>query len=486
MPALAERSIRINVSRDGLCAQLVTTDVDPARITEQSITSALQQLKIPIDPPLILLLKQIDQAARSGQVSAEPILLAEGRVPVEGTDARFELAGELAPPAEEELNEEARADFHRSLILTVDAGTTIGTLVPEVPPVHGVDVFGKPITAAAKSRSIKLGSNLQLAADNRSVVATAPGKVHITRQEISVLPVVEVAADVDFSTGDVEAGTDVLINGTIRDSFHVTSSRSITVRGAIEGAEVHAGTELQVNGGIASRNQGKIIAGGEIFTKFCNDTRLEAGGDITVAREALNSTIRTQGRLLILPGKLIGGKAYAREGAEIYQLGNEANIKTEIALGVDPLALLEVARADELIHKKQEAIAKIRQSVQPLMAQLKRLTPAQRERATELLYQADSMEQEVTAHQQQRTAALRGSSEGHELVLAVHKAAYAGASIIFGDKVATLHQERKGPFKVVCRAENRVEEILLIDKVSGSVSVLGSREYRPHAEDASA
>ena len=65
------------------------------------------------------------------------------------------------------------------------------------------------------------------------------------------------------------------------------------------------------------------------------------------------------------------------------------------------------------------------------------------------------------------------------MILLVYKVAYPGTRFIFGDKAAILHKERRGPFKVVRRVHNRVEEILVIDKVSGSVSVLNSREYDP-------
>jgi uncharacterized protein (DUF342 family) len=272
----------------------------------------------------------------------------------------------------------------------------------------------------------------------------------------------------------------VLINGTVRDSFSVKSKGSITIRGAIEGAQVDAGTDLQVNGGIASRGQGKIVAAGEVFARFCNDCTIEAGGDVTITREALSGHIRTHGRLVLERGKLIGGKVWAREGADIFQLGNETNVRTEIALGVDPLDLLEVIKSDEAVKKKQEAIAKIRQNVQPLMAQLKRLTPAQRERATELLYQADSMEQEIQEAQKRKTAALKPAiAGGREVRLFVQKIAYPGVNIVFGDKVTTLHKERKGPFMIVRRLQDRVEEILLVDKLSGSVATLNSREYCP-------
>lgn len=478
MPATAERSIRIAVARDGIRAHLITSDVKPASITRQAIVAALQEQGIGVDEQLLNRATEIEGSARAGQLGTEPILLVEGREPVEGTPATFELAGELAGGPDDA--EDDRTDFYRSQILTVEPEAAIGMLTPEVPAADGIDVHGKPVPAPPLARSFELGPNVRLDEDGSTVRATVAGKLHLTRHQVNVVPVVEIDGDVDFGSGNVDSPTDVLVNGTVRETFEVRSSASITIRGSIEGATVEAGTDIQVNGGIASRNLGKIVAGGEIFTKFCKDTCLEATGDITVTREAMNSSIRTQGKLVIARGKLIGGTAYARLGAEIAEIGNETSVKSEIAVGIDPLDLIEIAKTDEIVKKKLDAIAKIRQNVQPLMAQLKRLTPAQRERATELLYQADTMEQEIAEHQQRKAQALgQNAPDGREVLIVVQKVAWPGTRLVFGNKVATLHNERKGPFKVVRRVHKRVEEILLIDKVSNSITVLGSREYEP-------
>lgn len=484
MPAVAERSIRIVISKDRVRAHLALAGVNPASLTEESFLAALGENHISVTPELRSRLQQILADCRAGQVPAEPVLLIEGRAPTQGQGAVFELAPELADttPVTDETDADARADFHRSHIITVKVDTCIGTLHPAVPPVPGIDICGKPIEPSSRPRSMELGENVRLGDDGQSVFATLAGKVHLTRNEVGVVEVVEIAEDVDFSTGNVEAPTNVLINGTVRDSFRVTSTGNITVRGAIEAAEIEAATDVQVNGGIASRGGGRVFARREVFTKFCNEANVEAIGDITITRESMGSRLHTLGQLHIARGSLIGGFAYAREGADIRDLGNEANIKTEIAIGVEPKALLQAAQVDEQLRKKREAVAKIRQAVQPLMAQLKRLTPAQRERATELMYQADSMEAEIEQARREVTDNLKAHSPTtKEPVLLVQHMIYPNVTAIFGDKVTVFHKERKGPFKIVCRVHNRVQEILLIDKISGSITVLGSRSYEPPA-----
>lgn len=483
MATVTQRPVRIAIAKDGLTAHLITANGDPAQVTSENIISTLREDGLHVDEKVRERVDQIEQIARSGQLPGEPVLLVEGQPASKGSRATFELSADLLPDSQSDpRNSYQRTDFYRSQILTVPAGQVIGRLVPAVAPAPGMDVFGRPIPPPPCGRSVQLGLNVELAEDRTTVVAKVAGKVHLTSYQIAIVPVVEIAEDVDFSTGNVDASTDVLINGTIRDAFRVKSSASITVRGAIEAAEVHAGTDIQVNGGVASHGQGCLRANGEVFTKFCNEARVEAGGNITIIREAVNSNLRTTGQLFITQGKLLGGRAYARNGAVVNQAGNEANVRTVIAVGVDPLAIAGTACEDEQINTKLQTIDKIRQSVKPLMDHLKRLTPVQRERATELLCQADAMEQEVREQEQKKAEALQqGGADEAEVAVTIGKIVHPGVIVVIGNRMTPLHKARKGPFKIVRRVYNRIEELLLIDKISGSVSVLPSREYTAEA-----
>jgi hypothetical protein len=247
----------------------------------------------------------------------------------------------------------------------------------------------------------------------------------------------------------------------------------------IEAAAVEAGTDVQVSGGIAGRHQGRVLAGSQITSKYCSDANLEAGGDIAITRECMNSHVHARGRLTIARGKFVGGFAYAREGAAIKTLGNEAEKPTEIALGMDPAILAQVIYIDEIVKKKREACAKIREKVQPLIAQLKRLTPQQHERANELMYQADQMETEIHKHEDQKRQLLASTGSGSGPTLRVTSMVYPGVKVIFGDKIATFRNERKGPIKVERRLLDRVEGICVIDECSGSLAIMPSYEYKP-------
>jgi uncharacterized protein len=480
MGVAVQSSLRITLSRDKLRAHLVVRDAVPKEITPSSIQVKLEECGIAINDAVTARIDELVKAAQSGKLPAEPFLLAEGKAPVDPVPASFRLIDD-EQQGDSADDCEGRIDFRESNILTVKAGQPLGMLTPEVPAVPGIDVCGAPVPGNKASSVFQLGSNVKLSGDGKAVVATASGKVLLTRQSISVVEVVEIKGDVDYSSGNVESPTDVLITGTIRDTFTVRSEKSVSVKETVEGAIVEAGTHIQIMGGIAGRGAARIRAGGEVHAKYCEEADIEAAGDVVITRQIINSRVRTTRQLVVARGSVIGGHLYARGGASIKTLGNEANIRTEIAIGIAPEVLADADRADQAAKKKRETAEKVRKTVQPLLAQIKRLTSEQREKATELMYEADQMMAEATECEKKKQESLAKCSPDPDSnpTLIITSMIYPGVVIIFGNKMALMSKPRRGPIKIVRRLIDRVEEIVVVDQISGSVQPLPSCQYVP-------
>jgi len=473
MQAAVRNDIPIEVSEDRLRAECIVARVDPNLLTSDNLTARLKAMGIEVDAQVAERVTSLAHAVEANELPTEPVLLAEGIAPVSGQAAWVELPQH----PEDSDNTECRTDFYESKIPTVAEGQVIGIYHPSVAARSGRDVFGKPLLAAKPAQSVELGANVKLAEDGKTLVATVAGKLHVTRREVAVLEVVEIAEDVDFSTGNVDAPTDVLVNGTVRSSFEVRSPKSVAVRGAIEGARVEAGTDIQVSGGVVGQGRAHVRAGGDLFTKFCSDAFLEAQGDVTIMRECMNCRIRTQGFLHVPRGQVVGGSVYARRGAEIKILGNESERRTEVAIGVDPETLTRIAALDESIRKKRASVAKVHEKIGPLLSQLQRLSPQQREQAKMLMSQADELAKEADTLEKQKNQLMESTSPEEKVHLLVTTMIHPGVAIVFGDKMTVLRTERKGPIYIEHRIVDRVEEICAIDRCSGSVTVLPSYGY---------
>ena len=180
------------------------------------------------------------------------------------------------------------------------------------------------------------------------------------------------------------------------------------------------------------------------------------------------------GKLLVSQSAVIGGQACAKEGAEIATLGSEVNVPTEITVGVDPNVLREVDHFRESLKPKRLAIERIRQAVEPLMANLKRLSPAQKERATELLFQADEADAEIAAAESEHEKNLEGARAAGVPYVLVSHAAHRGATIRVGHRKTTLSKVIKGPVRIEKRKVKAVSEFVAVDQLTGSVTILPS------------
>lgn len=299
----------------------------------------------------------------------------------------------------------------------------------------------------------------------------AAGEVEPAAPPAAVL----IDGDVDPAGGDIDAELDVHIKGTVRSTVRVRSKGSVAVEGAIESACVTAGASIIVHGGIADQGEGSIEAGGDITAKYCEGAKLRAGGNINIIHEAMHSRIHAAGHVDISEGAVIGGYTYARERATINALGNEAGVPTYVAVGIDPAIVLDARNAAADMNRKQQTITRIRTEIQPLLNFVRRLTPQQREKATELIYEADIMEQQLVEQKKAVDANLAASSPKAQPILRVTGRIFAKATVIFGDRKTTFDSACRGPLKILQRPVKGVEQIVLIDEVSGASRVLPGR-----------
>jgi hypothetical protein len=133
----------------------------------------------------------------------------------------------------------------------------------------------------------------------------------------------------------------------------------------------------------------------------------------------------------------------------------------------------------EYRNQDDHASVRIRQTVQPLLAQLKRPNPQQRERATELLYEADSIDTHVQEQSKRQNQALAACTPAAAAEVLVTEHIFSATIVIFGDKMAAIRQERQGAIKLARRQVERVEEIILFEPATGLTATLANHEYSP-------
>lgn len=492
MSATQEQSVvEVTVDDDRMKAWLhCVKDADPAAITQEQVQSAVQSAGIAlvdrVTARITDYLKQLD----SGTTPSDKFLIAEGREPQEPQDGTFEWAAELSePPIVQE--EEAQIDFYDiNSIRSVTEGTVIGTITSPKKGGGGVDVLGNTIKPKRRASSIEVGPNIQLL-DDGTAVSETHGQVVFKYNHLSVEEMIKISGDVDFECGNLDVPCDIHIRGTVLSQFEVKSEKSITVGGRVQAAQVEAGKNVVVREGILGGNKGKVTAGGGISTRFCEDADLQASGDITIASDAVNSKLSTEGQVLADRATIIGGTVHANRGVVVGTLGSQADVLTLVTVGIQATGRKPSDQstsgdvAEELQQEKDEAestkIAKlestvktIRQLLLPTMDHPERLSEDHRKQIAQLLGQAENIEEEIKRRLRiQDDLSETGPPLGTADIV-VNKTIHPKVVLTIDDRRSRFTKTLKGPVRIEKRKLKNVSELVAVNLLTGSITRLQS------------
>lgn len=468
----------VEIADDRMQAFIGLVDADDQQpLTLEEVVGVLEEAKIAIDDAVRSRIEEFINLMGGEQDRPERFLIAEGRLAVEGKDGEF-LWHESLEKTKPDWQGDAQVDYYSlNSISTVEKDQPIGTIVPSVPGTEGADVLGNRLTPKLRPRDVEVDSSVRVSEDDpTTAIADCAGKVVYQKGRLSITEVFEVRQDVDFEIGNIDSSIDVHITGTIRDRFTVKSEKVISVDGAIEAATVDAKGNVVVRGGIVQRDKGSVKSDGEIIAKFCDAARLCAIGNVRIAKELMNSQVHCMEKVLVTRGVIVGGQIYAREGVEAPVLGNDTYVPTEITVGIEPSVLREVDRLRKGLEPKRVAIARIRQAVQPLLANLKRLSARDKERATELLFQADEADAEIAEAEKAQEGMLEAARAKGTPYVIFSNIVNPGVSIQIGHRKTTFSVSIKGPVKIEKRKIKEVTEFVAVDQLSGSLTVLPSMQ----------
>ena len=160
-----------------------------------------------------------------------------------------------------------------------------------------------------------------------------------------------VEGNVDIRTGDIDSAGDVIVKGDVQSGRVVKAEGSVIVSGVVEAAAIMAGADVSVQCGIAGRGKGRIQAKGRITVGYVNKATLESGSGLVIGSSALNSTLLTDGDVLVEgEGVLVGGvvmaggnltaRSIGHKGVDLWDKSKDRTThvveKTVVMLGLPP------------------------------------------------------------------------------------------------------------------------------------------------------
>lgn len=195
--------------------------------------------------------------------------------------------------------------------LPTDGTPGLSALGDEVPPQPG------------EPANVPMGTNTHVTEAGTELVADIDGDVVFENGVFVVRCAMQIAGDVDYSTGNINFMGDVHIKGNVRDKFIVRATGSVLVDGLLESAIIDADGDVIIAGGVLGDNEGTIRSRGNVRAKFMESCSVYAAQSIQTDY-ILGSEIFCDGPLMVVSGKgiVMGGSVSVHSYIEVKSIGS--------------------------------------------------------------------------------------------------------------------------------------------------------------------
>ncbi len=438
----------------------ISEDKLSATITLYPVSSEKQSLTIDLIKKIInnagikygVSLGEVEKFLSSVEKKSSPlkkIIVAQGKAPVDGTDAIIDIKFEQEKRAGSVVKGTDRMDFReQAFIHNVKKGDILAEKIPLTTGNDGENIFAETIPASpGKDKKLIPGANAVLSDNGLRMTSDMDGMVIISDgNRIAVLKSHEVTGDIDMNTGNLSMDGSLVIKGWICTGFVVRASGEIHVGKGIEQATVDAGAGLYVHGGILGGDKADILSGAKLSAFFIENAKVHAKGDITIRDDIRNSSVSTGSSLDATAGKgrIIGGTVTAFREINANEIGTIAGVKTSIIVGVDP----ELSGRMDKIAKHLEEFKRQRAKIDMCLArfsnkELSGLPKSIRFRIDKLIIQRRKIAQmEAKLNKYKEKVLLKEKArEAHPHSITVNKTVYAGTRIKIDGSVLDVNED---------------------------------------------
>lgn len=366
------------------------------------------------------------------------IVVAQGKIPRNGTDARIEYYFDTDLRAKPSLKEDGSVDFfHLNTISHCSKGDVLARLFPEDPGDPGLSVYGEKIKPRdVKRATLKYGRNIAISEDKQVITAEVDGHVTLVDDKVFVSNVLEVE-NVDSSTGNIEYDGSVMVNGNVCANFEVRAKGNIEVRGVVEGAYLESGGDIIIARGMNGMARGILKAEGNIISKFIENAKVTAGG--YVSTEAILHSEVAAGTEITVSGKkgfITGGRVSAGNLIQVKTLGSSMGADTIVEVGIDPGLKSRIQQLQKQIAENNKAVAQIHPvllAMSQKLAQGVKLRPEQVKNVRDMMQKENQIKQSIEEDTKEYNNLQKMMEESSMARIEVSGEVFAGTKICISD-----------------------------------------------------
>ncbi|MDR1509332.1 MAG: FapA family protein [Synergistaceae bacterium] len=376
-----DADFRMKISEDGLTCEmwLIPPSSGGAKPTLQSIKGFMNSRGVVYGHDE----KAIEEMI-SVPLEKQWVVTARGDTPQNGRDARIDYKIDLNVLKPRAVGD--KVDMKElGTVINVIQGQEIAEKFPLVQGKDGMSVTGKKISAyTGKDKNLPSGKGTVISEDKLHLCAEYDGNVIIKGGSLSVNLTFDVKGDVDYSVGNIDFIGPVMVHGSVREGFEVSSGSDIIIDGVVEGAAVKSEGSITIKIGVRGTGKANLIAKGDVNAGYIDQARVRSSGNIAVAEAILHSDIGARGEVSAMgskKGQIVGGTIKAGSDVLCEVLGSEMGTKTDVIVGELPELAEERKRNQENVKQFEEQLGKIDANISFLknLQQLGQLTEDKQE-----------------------------------------------------------------------------------------------------------
>lgn len=401
--------------------------------------------------------------------SVENLVLARGIAPRSGVNSRVELLVDLACESTKPREAEAGRVDHYSVreFVIVEPGRRLMRRHPPTRGTPGKDVYGKPITAV-DGKDLPLPKDMPgvlvdpddpglFLAEYKGHPVAIPGGIRVDKTLVMDY--------VDLRTGNIDFDGSVLVKGDVAAGVTIRASGDIVIKGSVERAFLHAGTDLLVALGITGsetamqggRREIYVEAERDVQCGFASGVRIHAGGDLLVKEYLNHCDALAMGQILVGQtggrGVIVGGCCHGCRGVAARASGTAANVLTRIRTGMHD----DLSEAQRRVFEERSALrdrlAQLREMLasmadgesaegagqQHLMEKIRRTVEEYEHRFAEVDQRLDALNEDVAG--------------ACDALIVCNQRVYPGTIIEIGTATLTIKTEVSGGRFFACEGE---------------------------------
>jgi uncharacterized protein (DUF342 family) len=358
-------SLEVKIAGDGSLATLIVPErFDPDELDMTLVLRCVKERGVTLDEENRGRLEELVKSFCDDPRRIEQVI-ARATPPEDGIDGRLEWVDCFDPEQQtspaQQIEPEGRVDFYNQVsYISIEHGDHIATIIQPTEGKDGCDVTGASIPAKpGKPTDVKIDSSLTVAEDGRVLAQTA-GVLEFNDRTLAIARLMEVSECVDFSTGNINFDGSVHVREGVRDRFVVKTTENLAVDGLVEAATIVTGKDFHCRRGMAAKDRGQILVGGDAHVGYLNNVRGRVRGHLFVRRELMDCELIVGKSLSSSQGTIVGGRVIVTGPAEVAGLGSGGGTPTQLVLGEVPLLASQVHRLDMLIRESRAEMERLR------------------------------------------------------------------------------------------------------------------------------